>query len=109
MRRRPNKAREASQCAVLRQGRCRPICPPPSLAADKLTDGKIGVLALLVECGLCASNGEARRLVQQGGVSINDAKVESIDASFDADSLAGEGVIIKKGKKILPQGVYEVK
>ena len=57
-------------------------------------------MALLVECGLCASNSEARRLVQQGGVSINDAKVESIDASFDADSLAGEGVIIKKGKKI---------
>ena len=37
---------------------------------------------------------------KEGGVSINDAKVESIDASFDADSLAGEGVIIKKGKKI---------
>ena len=37
---------------------------------------------------------------REGGVSINDAKVESIDASFDADSLAGEGVIIKKGKKI---------
>ena len=74
--------------------------PATELAADKLTDGKIGVMALLVECGLCASNSEARRLVQQGGVSINDAKVESIDASFDADSLAGEGVIIKKGKKI---------
>ena len=74
--------------------------PAAELAADKLTDGKIGVMALLVECGLCASNSEARRLVQQGGVSINDAKVESIDASFDADSLAGEGVIIKKGKKI---------
>ena len=57
-------------------------------------------MALLVECGLCASNSEARRLVQQGGVSVNDIKVETIDASFDAKDLAGEGVIIKKGKNI---------
>ena len=94
-----NKAREASRALFSGKGDATHM-PATELAADKLTDGKIGVMALLVECGLCASNSEARRLVQQGGVSINDAKVESIDASFDADSLAGEGVIIKKGKKI---------
>ena len=77
-----------------------PINAVTVLVAGFLGLPGIGVMALLVECGLCASNSEARRLVQQGGVSINDAKVESIDASFDADSLAGEGVIIKKGKKI---------
>ena len=94
-----NKAREASRALFSGKGDATHM-PATELAADKLTDSKIGVMALLVECGLCASNSEARRLVQQGGVSINDAKVESIDASFDADSLAGEGVIIKKGKKI---------
>ena len=94
-----NKAREASRALFSGKGDATHM-PATELAADKLTDGKIGVMALLVECGLCASNSEARRLVQQGGVSINDAKVESIDASFDADSLAGEGVIIKKGNKI---------
>ncbi len=94
-----NKAREASRALFSGKGDATHM-PATELAADKLTGGKIGVMALLVECGLCASNSEARRLVQQGGVSINDAKVESIDASFDADSLAGEGVIIKKGKKI---------
>ena len=94
-----NKAREASRALFSGKGDATHM-PATELAADKLTDGKIGIMALLVECSLCASNSEARRLVQQGGVSINDAKVESIDASFDADSLAGEGVIIKKGKKI---------
>ena len=94
-----NKAREASRALFSGKGDTTHM-PATEIAADKLTDGKIGVMALLVECGLCASNSEARRLVQQGGVSVNDAKVESIDAAFDADSLAGEGVIIKKGKKI---------
>ena len=94
-----NKAREASRALFSGKGDATHM-PATELAADKLTDGKIGVMALLVECGLCASNSEARRLVQQGGVSVNDSKVESIDAAFDAETLAGEGVIIKKGKKI---------
>ena len=94
-----NKAREASRALFSGKGDAKHM-PATAIAADKLTDGKIGVMALLVECGLCASNSEARRLVQQGGVSVNDIKVETIDASFDAKDLAGEGVIIKKGKKI---------
>ena len=74
--------------------------PATQIAAEKLADGKIGIMALLVECGLCASNSEARRLVQQGGISVDEAKVESIDATFDAEALSGDGVIIKKGKKV---------
>lgn len=62
-------------------------------------NGRIGAIALLVACGLSASNGEARRLIQQGGVSINDQKVESIDTSFTREQFAGEGVILRKGKK----------
>ena len=51
-------------------------------------------------CGLCASNGEARRLIQQGGVAVNDQKVTSIDVAFDQSDFEGDGVVIKKGKKV---------
>ena len=94
-----DKAREASKALFSGKGDATHM-PATEIAAAKLQDGKIGIMPLLVECGLCASNSEARRLVQQGGVAVNDEKVESIDASFDADSLLGEGIIIKKGKKI---------
>ena len=69
--------------------------------------GQIGALNLLVACGLCASNGEARRLIQQGGVTVNDKKVESIDAAFDQADFAGDGVIIKKGKKVYHKAVVQ--
>ena len=68
--------------------------------AARFTDGKIGAIELLVACGLCASNGEARRLIQQGGVAVNDQKVASIDVTFDQAQFAGDGVVIKKGKKV---------
>ncbi len=74
--------------------------PTTVLSDAQFTDGKIGVLSLMVACGLCASNGEARRLVQQGGVAINDEKVTAADAAFDQEMFAGEGVVIKKGKKV---------
>ena len=57
-------------------------------------------MKLLVACGLCASNGEARRLIQQGGVSVNEQKVDSADAAFAQELFQGEGVVIRKGKKV---------
>ncbi len=74
--------------------------PTTVLAGDDFTDGKIGVLTLLVKCGLAASNGEARRLIQQGGVSMGDAKLTDVNAAFDKNTFAGDGIIIKKGKKV---------
>ena len=74
--------------------------PATELSADKFENGAIGVINLLVACGLCASNGEARRLVQQGGVSVDDKKVTDITAAFHQEDFAGDGVIIKKGKKV---------
>ncbi len=74
--------------------------PATELPAAKFEDGKIGVLSLLVACGLCASNGEARRLVQQGGVSVNDRKVSDAAETLGQEDFAGDGVIIKKGKKV---------
>lgn len=73
--------------------------PATVLTDAQFDDGKIGVLNLLTACGLCASNGEARRLVQQGGVTVNDKKPEVSDV-FDRDDFSGDGIVIKKGKKI---------
>ncbi len=74
--------------------------PQTVLTSDDLTDGKIDILTLLMKAGLCPSKGEGRRLVQQGGVSVNDAKVTDIAAAFTTDDLTGDGIVIKKGKKV---------
>ena len=72
--------------------------PTTELTADDLAAEKITVIDLLVKTGLAPSKAEARRLIQQGGVVVNDEKVTAIDASIDASAF-GDGVIIKKGKK----------
>ncbi len=68
-------------------------------ASDFDEEGKVTVLALMVKSGMIKSNGEGRRLIQQGGVSVDDEKVTDIWKSLTKDELAN-GVIIKKGKKI---------
>ena len=93
------KAQEASR-ALFGGGANTEHMPTTTLSESDLTDGKIGVMNLLVKCGLCASNSEARRLIQQGGVAVNDKKVESIDEAFDGEQFCGDGLIIKKGKKV---------
>ena len=93
-----NKAQETAR--GLFSGKGSENMPSSQLSADKFEDGKIGAINLLVACGLCASNGEARRLIQQGGVAVNDQKVASIDVTFDQSDFEGDGVVIKKGKKV---------
>ena len=73
--------------------------PTTELTEEDFTDGAVGVLDLLVKCGLAASKGEGRRLVQQGGVSVNDVKVTDIAHAVTVDEVKNE-VIIKKGKKV---------
>ena len=73
--------------------------PTTTLTDEDFTNDEIGVLALLCKIGLTASNGEARRLVTQGGISIDDEKVTDPKASISKDAIAN-GVIVKKGKKI---------
>ena len=73
--------------------------PATELAAADFADGQIGALALLVRCGLAASNGEARRLIQQGGLSVDEKKVTDAAAAFPQELFSGEGVILKQGKK----------
>ncbi len=78
--------------------------PTTEIAAEVLTDGTIGILDLLLLCELVPSKGEARRLVQQGGVAVDDVKVMSIDEKITADKLR-DGVKIKKGKKIFHKAI----
>ena len=73
--------------------------PTTELSAEDFVDGKIGVLSMMVKAGLAASNGEARRLVQQGGVSINDEKITDPAYSLEISAFDNE-IILKKGKKI---------
>ena len=94
-----DKAQEAARALFGGSGSSENM-PSTQLPEARFTDGKIGAIELLVACGLCASNGEARRLIQQGGVAVNDQKVASIDVTFDQAQFAGDGVVIKKGKKV---------
>lgn len=64
-----------------------------------LEDGKIGVLALMIKAGMIKSNGEGRRLIQQGGISVNDTKITDVFTTVTSDELL-QSVIIKKGKKV---------
>ncbi len=80
--------------------------PTTTLTDDDLVDGKIGVLDMMVKAGLTASKGEGRRLVQQGGVSINDAKITDPAYALSAEDFANE-IILKKGKKIYNKFVLE--
>ena len=78
--------------------------PTTEITAEQLTDGKIGILNLMVACKLAGSNGEARRLVQQGGVFVNDDKVP--DHTFAVTEAAlKDGVKIRKGKKVFHKAV----
>ena len=78
--------------------------PTTEISAERLTDGAIGILNLMVTCGLAASNGEARRLVQQGGVFVNEEKVPAADAKITEEQLKA-GVKIRKGKKVFHKAV----
>ena len=81
--------------------------PTTVLADADFENGGINILSLLVATGLCPSRGEARRLVQQGGIVVDEKKVESIDESIPQEKFSGEGVIIRKGKKVFHKAVYQ--
>ncbi len=78
--------------------------PTTEITADKLVDGKIGILNLMVACGLAPSNKQARQLVEQGGVFVNDEKVPNPQFAVTEEMLK-EGVKIRKGKKVFHKAV----
>ena len=73
--------------------------PSTALTADQLTDDAINIVDLLIACGLASSKGEARRLIQQGGINVDGERVESADLAIGKDTLAS-GIKIRKGKKV---------
>ena len=78
--------------------------PTTVLSREELQDGGMGVLSLMVRCGLAKSNGEARRLVQQGGVFLEDEKVTDPAQRISQDKLQA-GAVIRKGKKVFHKAV----
>ena len=92
------KAAEASSKALFGGSGNDENMPTTEIMAADLTDGVIDIMTALVKTGLCASKSEARRNIQQGGVSVNDEKIADISASFNADALKN-GIVIKRGKK----------
>ena len=91
------KAQEASK-ALFAGGADDSNMPTTEIDPTKLTDGVINVTDLMLECDLVPSRSEVRRLVQQGGLTISDKKVEDLNLTISLADLK-EGVIIKKGKK----------
>ncbi len=73
--------------------------PETELSEEDFEDGCIGILRLLVKAGLASSNGEARRNVEQGGVAVNGEKISDVKAVVSKEEIAGEGIVLKRGKK----------
>lgn len=97
-----DQAQDAAK-AIFTSGSSSENMPTTAIPVADLQDGGMGILTLMVKAGLCASNGEARRLVQQGGVSVNNEKVTDPKAIITLD---GE-TIIKKGKKVFHKVIVE--
>ena len=92
------KAKEASH-ALFAGGGSHDNMPTVELSAEDFADGDLDIMGLLVKAGLCESRGDARRNVQQGGVSVADEKVSDIATKYAADFFAGDGVVVRRGKK----------
>ena len=91
------KARDAAE-ALFGGGAMGGSVPTTALTAAELAE-ESRLVALLARAGLCKSNGEARKTIQQGGVTVNDEKVTDVDFHFTPEMLSGEGALVRKGKK----------
>ena len=91
------RAQESAR-ALFSQGNAADM-PTAELTEEDLADGSIDILTLLAKSGLVSSKSEARRAVQQGGVAVDGEKVTDIYATIEKDKFAGEGIVLKKGKK----------
>lgn len=94
-----SKAQEAAKALFVGGGDMSNV-PTSTLANEDLTDGIIGLLDLMVKCKLVPSKKEARRLVEQGGVTVNEEKVLDPSTNYSAQQLSGNGLMIRKGKKV---------
>ena len=93
-----NKAREASH-ALFAGGGDSAHMPTVELSSADFADGDMDILSLLVKTELASSRSDARRAVEQGGVSVADEKVTDIRTAYNADSFGADGLVVKRGKK----------
>ena len=98
---------QASARALFGGGANAENMPTTEITAADFTDGAINILDLMLKAGLIPSKGEGRRLVQQGGVSVDDAKISDISKAFTAADFEKGHVIIKKGKKVFHKVVLK--
>jgi len=89
---------QAAARALFSQGNAADM-PKTELTAADLEEGSIDILSMLVKAGLVPTRSEARRAVQQGGVTVDGEKVEDIHKSYTGEDLSGEGIVLKRGKK----------
>ncbi len=92
-----DKAQSAAK-ALFSQGNAADM-PKTILSAEDLDDDAVDILSMLVKSGLVPSRSEARRAVQQGGVTVDGEKVDDIYKSYTREELSGEGLVLKRGKK----------
>ena len=91
------KAQESSR--ALCSGAAHADMPTTEIEEADLTDGVIDLISLLVKAELAPTRSEARRNIEQGGVTVDGEKVSDVKATFTKDALAGDGMVIKRGKK----------
>ena len=89
---------EASAKALFAGGGSNENMPTTEITESELSDGAMDIMTVLVRSGLCVSKSEARRNIQQGGVTVNDEKITDISKRFGADELK-KGIIVRRGKK----------
>lgn len=101
-----NKAQQTARALFSGSGNLDNM-PSYTLSNDDLTDGKIAVNDILFKAGMTKSKGEGRRLIEQGGVSVNDKKVASAVETVCADDFSDGSIIVKKGKKVFYKIILE--
>ena len=92
------KKAEASAKALFGGNGSSEDMPTTEIGEDELIDGALDIMSILVRTGLCSSKSDARRNIQQGGVTVDDVKVSDIGKNYSADELRA-GIVIKRGKK----------
>ena len=101
-----NKAQQTARALFSGSGNLDNM-PSYTLSKDDLTNGKIAVNDILFKAGMTKSKGEGRRLIEQGGVSVNDKKVASAVETVGADDFSDGSIIVKKGKKVFYKIILE--
>ncbi len=101
-----NKAQQTARALFSGSGNLDNM-PFYTLSKDDLIDGKIAVNDILFKAGMTKSKGEGRRLIEQGGVSVNDKKVASAVETVCADDFSDGSIIVKKGKKVFYKIILE--